>query len=143
MPSEMERGPRRSRLAEGLAGAAVAVVSWRLGPPAGVAAEAVQPFVADLFAQVQSECSRKGTTLADGAEAEVRRIDPRITEDEVWEALIGDDQRRAFMVRVLEAARRTGREDKLRALGALLGRVAADGDQIDPAEVLRRVPRRP
>ena len=137
MTCEMEPQPRQSRLAVGLAAAGVAVAGWRLGPAGAVAAAGAQPWLEDLLDRVGEEWrDRKGLLLSEGAEAAARRVQPGITADEMWEALTGDDERRALTVRVLEAARRTGREDKLRLLGAILGRVAVEEERLDEAVVL-------
>jgi hypothetical protein len=136
-----EAKPEAGRLARAitagtltLAGAGAALSA---GGGAGVAAVLgagaafLTPYVEPYAALVGAELHGKPQLLADATLAGARSVDPEMAEEGLADALIEDDDLRALMFRVLDAARRTAREDKLRALGSILGRAAADTQRLE------------
>jgi len=106
------------------------------GPAGAAVASGAVPFLEDLAGRIQEEWRGKGQLVGEGTLAGAREIQPDITPEELWEALVGDEDLRALMMRVLDAARYTARKDKLRWLGAILGQVALDKGRINIGLVL-------
>lgn len=102
----------------------------------GAGAAALVPYAEQLAALIGAEIRGKPPLLAAGMLAGARGVDRAITENRLAEVLIEDDRLRALTFRVLEAARRTARIDKLRWLGEVLGRVAVDGDRLDEGQIV-------
>ena len=115
------------------AGAGLAATGGGSGTAAlvGAGIAALGPLAERFAALVGAELRGKPQLLADATLAGARRVNPEISEERVGEVLVEDDAVRALTIRVLEATRRTAREDKLRALGLILSQVAADPDRID------------
>jgi hypothetical protein len=109
-----------------------AILAIGTGPLAPVVAAAATPLTTRMAELAAAEWRRKSHVVAESAlEAS------GLASEAFCEALAGDPDMIALTQKVLWAASVSGSEQKLRGLGDLLGRVAANpGDRLDETQVL-------
>lgn len=108
------------------------VLAAGTGPLAPFVAAAATPLTTQLARKVAAEWSRKSRVIA-GSALEASQFS---TAEDFANALTGDPDMIALTQKVLWAASVSGSDQKLRALGDLLGRAARQGDRLDETQFL-------
>lgn len=129
--------PELGMLGNSFVGLTALGFSLAAGPAAApVVLVMAPPYLQRLFMLVAAEWQRKAPVVAAAALAAAQQKEPAWTETDVCERLTSDSELLALTRRVLTAADRTGRTEKLQWLGHVLGLALADGDRMDEAGVL-------
>lgn len=129
---DLENPGNPGPLVQAAGGTFAAFLAIPTGPFAPLAAAALTPATTWMCERVSGEWRRKTRVVDESAQA-ASGLGP----DELGDVLTGDPEMIALTQRVLDAAASSGNEKKLRGLGALLGRAAANpGDRLDETQVL-------
>lgn len=119
-------------LVQAAGGTFAAFLAIPTGPFAPLAAAAMTPATTLMSERIAREWCRK-TRMVDESVQATSGLSP----EDLGDVLTGDPEMIALTQRVLDAAASSGNEKKLRGLGALLGRAAANpGDRLDETQVL-------
>jgi hypothetical protein len=129
--TDLEKADSPSMAVQAVGATFAAFLAAPTGPLAPFVAAAATPLTTQLAQRITCEWSRKSHVVEESA-LESSGLD----QDDLADVLTGDPDMIALTQKVLQAAAASGNEQKLRGLGGLLGRAAAQGDRLDETQIL-------